>query len=168
MPLPARMTQAVLVDLADLEDLGAPADTAVREGPIIPVGPVARVDPAVPDPITPADLADRVDPAARVPITRADPADQGAPVVREGRVARGTAMISEATSTAPRGARVLGRGARAHHRGRRGTDRSPRPAVNGVMVRSTTGATRKPRTGTPVSTSGALTSSGSGFRCKDR
>lgn len=148
--------------------LAGPVVLAVLAGPIIPVVPEARVGPAGPVPII---RAARADPVAQVPITRADPVGPAArvdPAVPVVPVVRGMAMTSGATSTAPRGATGLARGAPARRRDRRGIGRSPRLAVHGVMARSTTGATRKRRTGTPVSTSGDSTSSGSGFRCKDR
>jgi hypothetical protein len=129
-------------------DLAVPVGLAVRVGPVIPVGPAARVGP--------------------VPITPAVRVGRAAPVDRVDRMDRGMEMPNAATSTAPRGATAPGPGGRVHHLARRGIDRSPRPVDIGVMARSTTGATRKRPTGTPCSTSGDLTSSGSGFRCKDR
>lgn len=168
---PGRMIPAALVVPAAPAAPAGPvvlAVLAVLAGPIIPVVPEARVGPAGPVPIT---RAARADPGAQVPITPADPVGPAArvdPAVPVVPVVRGMAMTSGATSTAPRGATGLARGAPARRRDRRGIGRSPRLAVHGVMARSTTGATRKRRTGTPVSTSGDSTSSGSGFRCKDR
>ncbi|GAB1813755.1 hypothetical protein MUNTM_27940 [Mycobacterium sp. MUNTM1] len=136
-----------------------PADPAVRADPAItpadPADPAVRADPA----ITPAALAVRADPAI-TPVLPADSADR---ILTP--VAPGTGTPSAATSMAHRGATDPDRGARARRRGRHGIDRFPRPVGVGTTARSTTGATRKPRSGIPVSTSGASGSSECGSRC---
>ncbi|BCZ23829.1 hypothetical protein MTY59_36840 [Mycobacterium senriense] len=119
---------------------------------IIPTTPVARVAPAT----TPAGLAA----PAITPVLRADSVD---PILTP--VARGMATLSAATSMAPRGATDPDPGARASRRGRHGIDRFPRPVGAGTTARSTTGATRKPQCGIPVSTSGDSGSSECGSRC---
>src|SRR5271155_916806 len=89
------------------------------------------------------------------------------PVVPADPAGHGVGTLSVATSTGPRGAtmRHPGDGARRHGQG--GADRSPRPVVAGEVAQSTTGATRKHRSGMPGSISGALTSSECGSRCKE-
>ncbi|OBJ39024.1 hypothetical protein A5620_16805 [Mycobacterium colombiense] len=168
------------MDLADRAAPGDPVVPVARVAPVITravlVAPVVLVDPvtravlvAPAAPITPAALVARVDPA----ITPAGPADPGAlaitPTDSVDRIltlaARGTEMTTAATSTGHRGARARHPGVRASRRGRHGIDRFPRPVGAGTTARSTTGATTKPRTGTPVSISGDLTSSECGSRC---
>jgi hypothetical protein len=137
------------VDLADRAAL----DPMDRADP-----PWGRVDPADRAALVPTDPADPADRAVLVPTDPADPAD---------RVARGTGTTSAATSMERRGETDPPPGARANHRRRRGTGRFRRPVERGTMARSTTGATTKLRSGIPNSTSGASTSSESGFRCNE-
>lgn len=127
-----------------------------------------RADPAA---LRTMDRADRVAPETTDPVGKVDPeiTDRVVPetadrVVRH----RGMEMTSAATSTALRGETGPRPGARVRRRGQPGTDRCRHPVGAGTVARSTTGATRKPRTGTPSSISGALTSSESGFRCKSQ
>jgi hypothetical protein len=144
-----------------------PADLG-RADPVGPVGPVGlRADPMDTVALDPATST-----AARVGL-RAHPADPADPVTRvdlraqarAGPVAHGTGMTSVATSAARPGARGPHLGEQAHRRGRTGAGRSRRPGGNGMMARSTTGATRKRPSGIPASISGASTSSESGSRC---
>ncbi|SPM42011.1 hypothetical protein MNAB215_4229 [Mycobacterium numidiamassiliense] len=160
------MNQAVRVAPVALVDLAVPvpvdlADPVLvdRAVPVDPVStraaPVDPVDLAVPVPVdlavrdTPADLA--------VLAARVDPVD---------RVVLGTVTPNAVTSTALRGATDLRPGDRVSLRDRRGIDRCRRPEAHGTTARSTTGATRRTRSGTLDSTSGASTSSESGSRCK--
>jgi hypothetical protein len=152
--------------------LAAPVDLAV------PVAPV-RVDPAAAVPVATVRVdpdqvgqlsAVRVDPVNTV---RADPvntvrADPVNPVstVRADPATRGAEIRNVATSAAPPGATEQLPGDGARRRGRVGAGRSRRPAGVGPVVRSTTGATRRHRSGTRGSTSGASTSSEFGSRCK--
>jgi hypothetical protein len=159
LDLAVRVAQAdpVVLDLA-VRVVRASMAQAVRAALTVPAGPAARADPdtrVVPASTVLVAPADLVVPAARV-----DRADRADPVVL------GTGTIIGATSTTHRGATDPALGATASRPGRRGIDRSRRPADGGTVARSTIGATRKPRCGIPVSTSGALTSSESGFRCK--
>ena len=146
-----------------------------------------------PDPMIPADLvaqadaitrADRVAQADLGPIILAAPADLGpiilaapaapgptilaapaAPAVPADQAAHGAAIRSAATSTAPRGEMDPHPGDPARRRGRPGIGRSHRPAGNGGMAPSTTGATTRRPSGIAGSTSGASGSSESGSRC---
>ncbi len=156
---PGQMTR---VDLA-VQAAPVRADPAGLVAPVVPAN-TARVVPAAPtapvDLVARADLDTQVDPATTVragPVVRVAQAD---PAVR------GTAMLSVATSTEPRGEKDPLLGATVSHLGQRGTDRSHRQGVTGITAQSTTGATRKHPCGIPVSTSGASTSSESGSRCK--
>lgn len=159
-------------------------DPAAQEAPD-PAGPVARVStarvvpvalPAAPaDPVAlantaravPVDLpAAPVDPVVLMSTVRAGPVVPAVRVARADLAALGTGMLSVATSTAPHGEKDPLLGATVSHLGQRGIDRSHRPGVTGITAPSTTGATRKHPCGIPDSTSGASTSSESGFRCK--
>jgi hypothetical protein len=167
-------------------------ETSTLKGPAIRADPAARADPgragpgrAEPRvgtgaPADPADLrantvasAAPADPAtstaARADL-RAHPADLADRVTRAAPrarlVGRGTGMGSVATSTGPRGATDPHLGDREHHRGPTGAGRSRRPGGDGMVARSTTGATGKRPFGIPGSISGASTSSGFGSRCK--
>ena len=151
---------------------------ADRAGPVGRVGPVDLA----------TTLADLVAPAGRVstqaalaapadrvttqaaPVARADPVGPANAVVPiPTRADPGMATRSVATSAGLRGATVRDRGALALRRDPTGAaGRFLRPVGNGVMARSTTGATRKPPFGTPVSTHGASGSSESGSRCKEQ
>jgi hypothetical protein len=164
---PARVGQ---VDPADLENTVRADPVDLPVGPAAPVGPAdlgntARADP-VDLPVGPAARADLDTQAAPVSMVRVDlvvPADQAGPVAP---AVLGTAMLSVATSTEPRGEKEPLRGATASHPARTGDGRSRHPADGGTMARSTTGATKKHPCGIPDSTSGASTSSESGSRCK--
>jgi hypothetical protein len=167
---PARVGQ---VDPADLGNTvrADPVDLlVVPVGPAVPVGlaNTVRADPVgLPvDPAAQADLDTQAAPASMVRVDLVVPADQAGPVVPAGPVVLGTAMLSVATSTEPRGEKEPLLGATASHPGRTGVGRSRHPADGGTMARSTTGATRKHPCGIPDSTSGASTSSESGSRCK--
>jgi hypothetical protein len=159
---PADLGNTVRADPADLPvgpaDLAVPAD----------LGNTVRADPA--DlPAVPAARADLDTQAAPVSMVRVDlvvPADQAGPVGPADPAVLGTAILSVATSTEPRGEKDPLRGATASHPARTGEGRSRRPADVGTMARSTTGATKKHPSGIPDSTSGASTSSESGSRCK--
>ncbi len=175
------------LDLADLRPVGLVAQAVRANIPAARVARVARVDlantPAVPvDPadlrpvglVAQADLATQVDRVVRAaradlaitPVDLAVPAGLAAPVDP---VVPGTETVSVATSTARRGATDLALGDRASHRDPIGeAGRSRRRAARGTMARSTTSATRKPRSGTPVSTRGASGSSECGSRCKEQ
>jgi hypothetical protein len=143
-------------------------DLADQEGPVgrATTDLVGRADPA--DRAT-TDLVGRADPVDRETTDQADPVDRettdrvdpAAPAVH------GTATTTAATSTAPPGETDPHPGVQASHRGRHGTGHFPRPVDGGMTARSTTGATRKPQTGIPSSTSGASTSSESGSRCNE-
>ena len=154
---------------ADLRNTRAdPVDQAALLA--VPVGLVVPADPVDPGNTDLVDLAVlRVDLVGLVGLVDQDtPADTvrvvpAAPVVP---VAHGTAMGSVATSTEPHGATDPRPGDTASHPGRDGADRTRRPGGNGITARSITGATRRLPIGIPVSTSGALTSSGCGSRCK--
>ncbi|MCV7412637.1 hypothetical protein H7K44_23860 [Mycobacterium florentinum] len=135
--------------------LGNTARAAQVDLKVVPAGPVARAGRDIPAALVSMVRADLVVPAGRV--ARADP------VVPAG---RGTEIRTAATSTTRRGATDLALGDRVSRLVRRGIDRSRRLAVRGTMARSTTGATRKPPCGIPVSTPGASGSSGCGSRCK--
>ena len=151
----------------------------VRAGPAV-LGNMARADPVDlladpaaqvgPDPAALVARADLDTQAALVPMVRVVRADLVVPVARAvpvGQAVLGTGTRSVATSTTePRGDKDPLLGATASHPGRTGEGRSRRPADGGTMARSTTGATRRHPCGTPDSTSGASTSSGSGSRCK--
>ena len=167
---------ATPVDRAVPVDLVAPADRVTTQAVLVAPAdrvttPVGLVDPA--DRVS--TQADRVAPADRV-TTQAAPADRADPVVPANAVVPiptradpGTATRSVATSAGLRGATVRDRGGLALRRDPTGAaGRFLRPVGNGVMARSTTGATRKPPFGTPVSTHGASGSSESGSRCKEQ
>ena len=164
---PARVGQVGPADLGNTVRAGPVDLPVVPVGPAVPVGlaNTVRADP-VDLPVGPADRADLDTQAAPVSMVRvdlvvpADPADPADPAVL------GTAMLSVATSTEPRGEKEPLLGATASHPGRTGDGRSRRPADVGTMARSTTGATKKHPCGIPDSTSGASTSSESGSRCK--
>jgi hypothetical protein len=146
-----------------------PANTAQVVPVDLPVGPVARVDPVVPDPAVPAaraDLDTQAVPASTGPVDRADPVVRVALADRVDPVVLGTAIRIAAISTTRRGATDPDLGDRASRLDRRGIDRFRRPEARGTTARSTTGATRRPPCGIPVSTPGASGSSESGFRCK--
>ncbi|OBG82047.1 hypothetical protein A5701_09375 [Mycobacterium sp. E3305] len=175
-PLPGafipRTHPAIRADLgapAGRADLGAPAVPAGRRADLVgQVAPVTRagqmvpVDPEAPE--APEGPIIQADPAARAgPTTQAAPA---APADRADRAVRGTEILSAATSAAPRGVTVRRLGDPVRRLAPRGTGRSPRPVDIGGTVRSTTGAIRRPRCGTPASISGASGSSECGFRCK--
>jgi hypothetical protein len=164
---PAAQVAPARVGQVDPADLG----NTVQADPVdLLVDPAAQVGPAVLANTVRADPVDLlVDPAAR-----ADLDTQAAPVsmvrvdlvVPADPAVLGTAILSVATSTEPRGEKDPLRGATASHPARTGEGRSRRPADVGTMARSTTGATRKHPSGIPDSTSGASTSSESGSRCK--
>jgi hypothetical protein len=173
---PAAQVAPARVGQVDPADLG----NTVRADPADPADlPVGPADLAVPADLANTARADPVDLPA-VPAARADLDTQAAPVsmVRVDLVAPadlvgpadpailGTAILSVATSTEPRGEKDPLRGATASHPARTGEGRSRRPADVGTMARSTTGATKKHPSGIPDSTSGASTSSESGSRCK--
>ncbi len=129
--------------------------TTGRDGP---GGPGDHADPATTGPAT-------TGPAGPVTTVPADPvttppADRVVP-------GRGTAMTTAVTSTGLRGVTDLRLGVAASRRGRRGIDHFRRPVDRGTTGRSTTGATRKRRSGTRSSISSASTSSEFGSRCKD-
>ncbi|OBG62253.1 hypothetical protein A5703_21360 [Mycobacterium sp. E188] len=169
-PLPGafipRTHPAIRADLgapAGRADLGAPAVPAGRRADLVGrVAPVIRAGQMVPvDPEAPIIQAD--------PAARAGPTTQAAlvaPADRADRAVRGTEILSAATSAAPRGVTVRRLGDPVRRLAPRGTGRSPRPVDIGGTVRSTTGAIRRPRCGTPASISGASGSSECGFRCK--
>jgi len=131
--------------------LADPADTD-------PAAQVAQVDREATDP------ADRVDPAAQADPETTDPAAQADLETTD--PAHGMGMASAATSTGPPGETDPHPGVPASHRGRHGTGRFRRPVDRGMTVPSTIGATRKTRSGTRSSTSGASISSESGSRCR--
>ena len=96
----------------------------------------------------------------RPPVTSADPTTttgdhHGTPGTTTGAV----------DSTVPLGVMICRPGAGAHRRRRRGMDRCRRRGDR-LRRQSTTGASRSSRCGIPVTTSGASTSSGSGFRSR--
>ena len=130
-----------------------PADPAVLHR-------VTSADPADP-PVRPrVTSADPADPAVHPRVTSADPTTttgdhHGTPGTTTGAV----------DSTVPRGVMICRPGAGAHRRRRPGTDRCRRRGGR-LRRRSTTGASRSNRCGIPVTTSGASTSSGSGFRSR--
>jgi hypothetical protein len=176
---PAAQVAPVRAAQVDPADLG----NTVQADPVDLLGdPAAQVDPAdlantvqadpVDLPVDPAARADLDTQAAPVSMVRVDlvvPADQAGPVAPADLAdlaVLGTAMLSVATSTEPRGEKEPLLGATASHPGRTGDGRSRRPADGGTMARSTTGATKKHPCGIPDSTSGASTSSESGSRCK--
>ena len=150
------------VDLAvpaaqgDLAGLVTSAGRADLETSVVPVDPVVPVTTA-----GPVDLGDPVDLATSVarvgPATTVDPTDTTG--------AHGPPTRSAAGATPP-GVADRRRGAGEHRRGPAGTDRC-RPRVrSGTTGPSTTGAITRPRSGSPISTPGAFTSSESGSRCK--
>jgi hypothetical protein len=162
--VPGDPDRAVLADPADT-DPAAQADPETTD-------PAARADPADTDPAAQADPATtdpaaRADPATTDPAAQADPATTD-PAAQADRVvpAHGTGMASAATSTGPPGETDPHPGVPASHRGRHGTGRFRRPVDRGMTAPSTTGATRKTRSGTRSSTSGASISSESGSRCR--
>jgi hypothetical protein len=165
----------------DLAGPAARADPAATD-PVVRVDlattdlavPVVRVDPVTTDlavqvdPVDPAttDLAGRVDPVITdraVLVAR----DSTGPVDRAGRVDRGTAMTTAATSTTRHGATAPHPGVPVSRRGRRGIAHFRRPVAPGTTGRSTTSGTTKTRSGTRSSTSSDSTSSEFGSRCKD-
>jgi hypothetical protein len=161
---PAALGSTVRADPVDLL-----VDLAAQVGPAVLANTV-RADPVdlLADQAAQADLDTQ---AALVSMVRVDlvvPADQAGPAAPAVPVAQalGTAMLSVATSTEPRGEKEPLLGATASHPGRTGDGRSRRPADVGTTARSTTGATKKHPCGIPDSTSGASTSSESGSRCK--
>ena len=130
-----------------------PADPAVR--PRVTYADLA--DPAVRPRVTSADLAD---PAVHPRVTSTDPTTttgdhHGTPGTTTGAV----------DSTVPLGVMICRPGAGAHRRRHRGMDRCRRRGDR-LRRQSTTGASRSSRCGIPVTTSGASTSSGSGFRSR--
>ena len=160
---------------------------AGRAGPrsADPAGHRTRAGRAVHHRVTSADPADRAvrhrvtstdpaGPAAHPPVTSADPADR---VVRRlatsadpttttgGHHGTPGTTIGAVDSTVPHGVMICRPGAGAHRRRRRGTDRCQRRGGR-LRRRSTTGASRSNQCGIPVTTSGASTSSGSGFRSR--
>ena len=150
-----RAGRAVLhrVTSADPAD---PADRAVRPR----VTSADPADPAVRPRVTSADPADPADPAVRPPVTSADPTTttgdhHGTPGTTTGAV----------DSTVPLGVMICRPGAGVRRRHRRGMDRCQRRGDR-LRRQSTTGASRSSRCGIPVTTSGASTSSGSGFRSR--
>ncbi|MDT5049260.1 MAG: hypothetical protein QOG75_5158 [Mycobacterium sp.] len=159
-PHPVHRAILVVPGDPDRAVLADPADTD-------PAAQVAQVDREATDP------ADRVDPAARADPETTDPAAQADPDPMDPAVpvdravpAHGMGMASAATSTGPPGETDPHPGVPASHRGRHGTGRFRRPVDRGMTAPSTTGATRKTRSGTRSSTSGASISSESGSRCK--
>jgi hypothetical protein len=156
--VPGDPDRAVLADPADTDPADR-VDPAARADPD-PMDPAAQADPETTDPAAQAD-PETTDPAAQAdpdPMDPAVPVDRAVP-------AHGMGIASAATSTGPRGATALHPGALARHRGRTGVGRFRRRVHGGQVARSTTGATRRIRCGTPSSTSGASGSSESGFRC---
>jgi hypothetical protein len=157
--VPGDPDRAVLVDPADTD----PADPVAQADPETtdPADPAAQADPETTDPVVPAAQADpeTTVPAAQADPETTDPVDRAVP-------AHGMGMASAATSTGPPGETDPHPGVPASHRGRRGTGRFRRPVDRGMTAPSTTGATRKTRSGTRSSTSGASISSESGSRCK--
>ena len=122
--------------------------------------PADPADRAVRPRVTSADPADPADPAVRPPVTSADPTTttgdhHGTPGTTTGAV----------DSTVPLGVMICRPGAGAHRRRHRGMDRCRRRGDR-LRRQSTTGASRSSRCGIPVTTSGASTSSGSGFRSR--
>ena len=116
-----------------------------------------RADLAVLHRVTSADPAD---PAVHPRVTSADPTTttgdhHGTPGTTTGAV----------DSTVPLGVMICRPGAGAHRRRHRGMDRCRRRGDR-LRRQSTTGASRSSRCGIPVTTSGASTSSGSGFRSR--
>ena len=109
------------------------------------------------------DLAARGDPRAapQDPITRADRAARADRLVAP---ANGMGIHTVATSAGPRGETGPHRGGLVSPRRPPGANRCHLREASGSAARSTTGATRKHRCGTPDSTSGASGSSESGFR----
>jgi hypothetical protein len=159
---PAALGSTVRADPVDLL-----VDLAAQVGPAVLANTV-RADPVdlLVDQAAQADLDTQ---AALVSMVRVDlvvPGDQAGPVAPADPAVLGTAMLSVATSTEPRGEKEPLLGATASHPGRTGDGRSRRPADVGTTARSTTGATKKHPCGIPDSTSGASTSSESGSRCK--
>jgi hypothetical protein len=163
------------VDPADLADPASMAQAGLRLAGLVdpadladPVG-MAQAGLRLAGLVDPADLADPAS-MAQAGLRLAglvDPADLADPVGPAGPVAHGgMEMGSAATSTAPRGAKGPRPGDTASHPGRDGADRTRRPEGNGITAPSTTGAIRRLPTGIKGSTSGALTSSESGSRCK--
>lgn len=153
-------------------EAGAVTDLAVPAAPV----PAGRVDPVTTAPVAQADREDlectdlavrevRVGPVTTVRVDRVD-LDSTA---RVGRVAPalGMAMTIAAISTGLRGATDQHPGVSANRRDPHGTARCRLLARGGTTGRSTTGVTRRLRSGTRSSTSSDSTSSEFGSRCKN-
>jgi hypothetical protein len=164
---PARVDPADLGNTVQADPVDLLVDPAAQVGPAVLANTV-RADPVglLVDPAARAAQDTQAAPVSMVRVDLVVPADQAGPVAPADPAVLGTAMLSVATSTEPRGEKEPLRGATASHPGRTGDGRSRRPADVGTMARSTTGATKKHPCGIPDSTSGASTSSESGSRCK--
>jgi hypothetical protein len=153
---PVDRVTTVLAGRVDLvtTDQADPADQATTDLAATDLADLVTTDLAAP--VT-TDLADQATtgPVAPEPTAPADPAH------------RGTAMTTAGTSTAPRGETDPHPGVPASRRDRPGTGRFRHPVGGGMTGRSTTGATRRPRSGTRSSISSASTSSEFGSRCKE-
>lgn len=167
----------------DRADLLRNADRAVRHNKAYPADPHPRTGRADHNhnETNPADHRPRAGPAAKVarlPVTSTTPAAKAvdptdhrrATSVDPTTMTGGHPGIQEITtgadgSTVRRGGTGFRRGAGVHRRRLSGMGRCPRRGDR-LRRRSTTGAFRSSRCGTPVSTSGASGSSESGFRCR--